>query len=301
MKILKKHIDIYNKGLQLNNFDIRQKKFIIDLMHEYETSNYLIKYIKNLSIDNNESFEKVYLNSDVVWQLWFQGIDKAPPIVKSCFNSVDKHCSEMEIIRLTEKSIENYIEIPGFVYDKKRKGLISNVNFSDLLRVYLLSEHGGIWIDSTVYLTSKIDKIKNNNLFVFSTTPIDYRGIGNIVASSWYIQAAKNSQIFINMKAAMTNFWKNENTCYHHYYFHLFFALIVNEYKDCQKEWENVPFYSNVPPHVMQMELFNEYNEERFNEIANMSPVHKLTFYGGEDFNTKKKNTLYEYIISELC
>lgn len=299
MNLIKKCNNILQNGLRLNQLGNSQKAFINDLMHEYESTKYIAKYVKNINED--ELFKTTNENKDIIWQLWFQGIDDAPQIVKSCFQSVDYHCNDSEIIRLTEKNIENYVNIPGFIYDKKRKGLISNVNFSDVLRVYLLAQHGGTWMDSTVYLTDKIDKIKNNNLFLFSTTPIDLRGVGNIKASSWYIQASKNSQIFNKMKFAMTNFWMNEDTSYHHYYFHLFFALLINEYKDCQEEWEKVPFVSNVPPHVLQMELFNEYNEERFKEIINMSPVHKLTFYGGNEFNTEKKNTIYHHIISNLC
>ena len=47
-------------------------------------------------------------------------------------------------------------------------GTISNTHFSDLIRLNLLNQYGGTWIDSTCLQTEKIpDYIKNSNLFLY--------------------------------------------------------------------------------------------------------------------------------------
>ena len=39
---------------------------------------------------------------------------------------------------------------------KKDKGIITRTNYSDLLRLSLLAKHGGMWMDSTFFVTEPI-------------------------------------------------------------------------------------------------------------------------------------------------
>jgi hypothetical protein len=166
----------------------------------------------------------------------------------------------------------------------------------------LLAEHGGTWLDSTVMLTSPIpNHILNTPFFCFSTSPKELSGTGNTLASSWFIHSIHNHIIMKSIKTLFFEYWKYENSKRHCYLFHLLFALAVSSNEDCKKEWEKVPFFSNVPPHVLQLELFKNYNEERFEQIKRMSSIHKLTFYGGEEFDTKKNNTFYDVLINRSC
>jgi hypothetical protein len=47
----------------------------------------------------------------------------------------------------------------------------------------------------------------------------------------------------------------------------------------------------------MQFELFKPYDPHRLEEIKRMSDVHKLTFYGGSEFDANRKATLYQHLI----
>lgn len=274
------------------------KKKIKSIINEDYVLNYLEKYSYVLEDNTYDDNKSEYKNK--VWQLWFQGIEKAPPIVRKCIDSVEKYIDNRDIIILDEKNIHHYIEIDPIIYDKKRKGYISNVNFSDILRAYLLANHGGTWIDSTVFLTGKIDKLlSDNNLFCYSTTPYELLGYSNILASSWFIHSNEENKIFKAIKKIIREFWLYENNCLHHYYFHLIFLLAINKNENCRNEWNSVPFYSNVPPHILQMELFNKYNKKRFDQILEMSPVHKLTYYGGSEFKPDLKGTYFDYIVNK--
>ena len=67
---------------------------------------------------------------------------------------------------------------------------------------------------------------------------------------------------------------------------------------ECRNIFEVMPFYSNVPPHILQMELFKPYSARRFSEIASMSPIHKLTHYGDKSFNPDLPETMYQHILT---
>ena len=75
---------------------------------------------------------------------------------------------DKDIIVLTSKNFLEYVSFPGYIIDKYKKGFIENAHFSDLLRLELLNTYGGLWIDSTVLVTDKInDTFFDNELFVF--------------------------------------------------------------------------------------------------------------------------------------
>ena len=63
------------------------------------------------------------------------------------------------------------------------------------------------------------------------------------------------------------------------------------EYKG---EFNKTPFFSNLPCHVMQRELFNQFDQKRFEQIKKMSAVHKLTY---KFANKEIAGTIYEYIL----
>ena len=87
------------------------------------------------------------------------------------------------------------------------------------------------------------------------------------------------------------DWWKNHNHLYHYFLVHFFFTIACEFYKD---EWQKIPFFSNLPCHVMQRELFNKFDQKRFEQIKKMSAVHKLTY---KFANQETAGTIYEYLL----
>lgn len=94
--------------------------------------------------------------NEPIWVMWQQGISNAPDIVKCCVNSVIRNNPEHEVILLTEDNVMDYVELPDFVLEKFKQGIISRQHFADMVRLYLLYVYGGAWIDATVLNTEKI-------------------------------------------------------------------------------------------------------------------------------------------------
>jgi len=51
------------------------------------------------------------------------------------------------------------VHIPDWVKAKQEAGIITRTNLSDLLRLSLLAEHGGLWLDSTFYCSGPLEKM----------------------------------------------------------------------------------------------------------------------------------------------
>jgi hypothetical protein len=246
---------------------------------------------------NRSSSVRTRVPSNRVWQLWFQGEACAPEIVKACLSSVRLHLGNREIILLNKDNIEDYISIPGHIYDRKEQGCISNGHFSDIIRTFLLAEYGGTWLDATVYLTAPpLPAFLRGQLFAFRMTSPALMGAGSVVASSWFLHSDGDNCLFATIRDLLTEYWHHESDCRHYYNFHLMFALAVRESKQCEQLWKAVPYYSNVPSHILQFELFHRFDAVRFDEIKQMTPVHKLTHYGDIEYTPQKLHTFYAHL-----
>lgn len=251
------------------------------------------KYKKLLFRHNTDVKEQ--LESEYVWICWFQGIENAPNLVKACYKSVKKYMPNKKIILLTEKNYTNYISFPKHIVDRINKKLIPYACLSDLIRLELLDNYGGIWIDSTVFLTEKPSILYNKkyDLFVFKNISLYRKQQLAVVASSWLIKSEQGNPIIRLTKELMYEYWKNYNRLIIYSLIHVMFSLATEVY---DKEWEKVPSYSNIPPHILQFELLDKYNSERFNQIKKMSNIHKLN----HRIVTSNKDTNYYHIISDM-
>ncbi|MDR0914085.1 MAG: capsular polysaccharide synthesis protein [Oscillospiraceae bacterium] len=94
--------------------------------------------------------------SKKIWVLWWQGVENAPPLVKICINSIIKNSNGHEVVLLNENNYLNYAKIPREIINKYKKGKIGRAHFSDILRISLLEEHGGLWLDATILVAKPI-------------------------------------------------------------------------------------------------------------------------------------------------
>lgn len=86
-----------------------------------------------------------------VWACWWQGEEEAPAIVKACLASIRAAAGDHEVIVLDDNNYRQYADLPDWIVEKYEKGVISRTQFSDVLRFTLLSQHGGIWMDATLF------------------------------------------------------------------------------------------------------------------------------------------------------
>ena len=63
-----------------------------------------------------------------------------------------------ELILITLDNYLNYANIPDYIVKKFNDGLITYTTYSDVLRNYLIRDNGGLWIDSSVFVSNKISK-----------------------------------------------------------------------------------------------------------------------------------------------
>lgn len=120
--------------------------------------------------------KKKKVSNKVIWQYWGQGVNNGaniPEVVRICFDSVDKYKEDYEVVRLSDETISEYIDLPPFVYEKlKYNDAFTRTFFSDLLRVALLTTYGGVWLDATILLTDRLPQAYSEmGYFICTSAP----------------------------------------------------------------------------------------------------------------------------------
>lgn len=273
-------------NLTFSKFEWEQKEKIDNyICFKYVEKKYK-KFLNKLEYTKNTN-----QFSNKVWWCWFQGEENAPDLNKACLKSLRKNLFDREIIVITDKNYKKYIELPEYIYEKYNKGIITKTHFSDILRANLLVKYGGTWIDSSVLCTSYDKDLFDNNLFVYQNWKT---GDNSIVASSWFITSEVNNPILKDTLYLLNEYWKKHDYLVNYFLFHFFFTMASKKYNE---QWKKIDRFSNIPPHILQFELLEEYSIDRFKQIEKMSSFHKLN--QKLDFSKCKGNTNYDYIIKK--
>ena len=128
-----------------------KNKFILSRLEE----SYLFLIDKYKSIPNKNT-NNVLSNERNIWVMWWQGEQEAPPIVRMCINSIRKNSNGAKVTVITKYNYTDYISIQDYIIEKQEAGYISFAHLADIMRVFLIAEHGGLWLDSTIYVSKPI-------------------------------------------------------------------------------------------------------------------------------------------------
>jgi len=254
------------------------------------------KYKKKLE-EFSEFYNKnlVHEMSNNVWVCWLQGIENAPLIVQKCYESLQKNLKNKKIILITEDNYKNYIQFPEFIQKKIDLKIITKTHMSDMLRLELLTKYGGTWIDATVLCTS--NRIPNymfeSDLFLFQCLKPGRDGHA-IFPSSWFITASSNNKLLLLTRDLLYLYWEKNNKLIDYFLFHIFLQIVLESYPE---EWQKVVPFDNSVPHILQLRLFENYNDDIWKALCQMTPFHKLT-YKFDFQKTTDKNTYYNILFT---
>lgn len=126
----------------------------------------------------------------IIWMYWDQGYDQAPAVVKACINSWMIRNPEWRVELLDCRSAHRYLAGDTSWFELENLCLAHR---SDLLRLYLLKEYGGVWTDVTTVcmrpLDEWIESVSGSGFFCFDRPGAD-RPIAN-----WFIAATPHNYL----------------------------------------------------------------------------------------------------------
>lgn len=233
-----------------------------------------------------------------IWICWWQGIGNAPEIVKACIDSIKRNAGGYEVIVITDGNYQKYVKFPDWLEEKRKNGIISRTIYSDLLRLNLLSQYGGIWIDSTFFCTGTCfeDYIK---LPLWSIKRPDYLHCS--IASGYFANYSlgcdyEHRYVFAAVRDFLYNYWK----CYDRLVDYLLtdYAIVLVQ-KHIHKIADD---FANIEPNnkwcdELYKVLGQPYDETTWKRICEDTKLYKLTWKQSFPKEVDGKQTFYGRLI----
>jgi len=203
--------------------------------------------------------------------LWFQGFDKAPDVVKWCVHSWKHYNPTWKIILLDNNNLHEYVDLSKLTFDED----IQLCHLSDMVRMILLRDHGGLWVDATAFCHKPLDDwlpaYSTSGFFAFD------RYLPDLMIANWFLYAEKGHPIITQ--------WCNETLYYYqvhgkaHTYFvhHHIFEQLYHRDVVFQQCWDKVPKLSGAIPHTLQIADFFKTTGRRDIDSKRV-PVYKLSY-----------------------
>lgn len=266
---------------------LRERKILAQHRRVAAICEQLIAEYRQRPISFTFTQKVVFDTEKIVWQYWAQGFDSVPDVVRQCLDSVDRYATGYKIIRLSDDTLSDYLDLPDFLSAKRP--MMTTAHFSDLLRLMLLKTYGGIWMDATVLLTGPIpEEYAQSDFFVFRRDPAEpnYRYWRNVYAYyfgwakgfrvnmlSSFMVAKRGNRIISGLCDLMLLWWQ-KNDSFPDYFF---LQIMTDVY--CRLAPQESILVSDTFPHYLQQSISDpDFNLMEPEEIKKSIPIHKLTY-----------------------
>jgi len=207
-----------------------------------------------------------------IWMLWQQGWDQAPPIVELSARSWRDGNPGWQLHLIDERSLPEH----ATGYARIAAPRASRQARANLARLSLLAEHGGVWVDSSLYCARPLDDwlpaLAAAGLFVFSW-PRPYRPL-----ESWFIAAAHPSPPIETWLQVATDYWQSFSRPHHYFWMEYLFEALTRHDPTISRAWELMPKLSALGPLLVNANAFDRDAPAAVFEAVRdrVVPVHKL-------------------------
>ena len=225
-----------------------------------------------------------------IWVFWGQGKDKMPALVKACYNKMIQNNPNVQFIDMG--NVRSFVNIPEIVYEKLNRKEISYTNFSDILRNSLLAQHGGVWIDSTVWFPHKMPNIiQECTIFSPHNVESDTTLVGYALGSNKIA-----SVTFSFMRDMLTAVCVKEKTWPDYLLMGYLFDFASKNIPATKTAIDETP--QNNTRRFMLFALMNKpWNEEVYNDLIKDNFIFKLSYKANYKLTCDGEKTFYAQLI----
>ncbi len=234
-----------------------------------------------------------------IWICWWQGEENAPPVVKRCIESIRRSAGSHTVTLITEENFREYADIPDWVYEKFQKGIITRTNLSDLLRLSLLAQHGGMWLDTTFFCTADccLDDYFQHPLWSIKRPDYLHCSIASGYFAGYSLMSSyENRYAFSVIRDFFLKYWEQSDKLID--YLLVDYMIVLAQKHD---ERINELFRRIVPNNSNCDELFkelgNEFTKEGWERLQEATCLYKLSWKHTFPKTKKGKKTYFASLL----
>lgn len=247
--------------------------------------NYYEKFTKN-QIENFKTYQQDN-NGEVVkkiWVCWWQGYDAMPELCKMCYHNLKRYVpKDYALTLITSENYREFVELPPIILDKVNKGILPITQFSDILRNALLYKIGGLWIDSSIWITpGYFDSVDwNKNFWSIKLDHVfkEYM-IGQVVSgcrwSSFNMYGKKGNLANRFVYEALCKFYTEHDQTLDYFGQNFFFRVAYNNVPQITKLIDEIPL-SNSHVYYLFLQMNKPFSEAKWKEMCSDQGAFKLS------------------------
>lgn len=229
-----------------------------------------------------------------IWIFWWQGEKTMPPVVKSCYKSVLRNAEKHSVILITEDNINEYVDIPQYIYEKIKEKKMTLTHFSDILRENLLYKHGGIWMDATIYMSAPFSK----EMYEYEYYSIK----GAFEEWEWtgFFQAAGKGNVFAKAVTHLFNcYWKEHDCLISYLLIDCFLAVARKHSVVIDRMIAELPQKDSSIFLLNNQFLDRVYDKDEMERLCGKCNLHKLSYKYPHKESSDGKITFWGWLIDE--
>lgn len=245
--------------------------------------------------------ERKTTSGGIIWVFWWTGENDAPDVVKACIKSIRRNANGHKVVMLDKNNISEFVKLPDFIDIKHEMGKIGHAHYSDVVRFALLSKYGGMWIDSTVFLSQQVP----NDLFskeFYTAKAVDCSSY-YFSHSRWvgYFLAGSNTfPLFTFVRDMLFEYWKNTDIVIDYLLMDYIIDIAYRYIPNVKAAIDDVPD-NNLERGQLMKKINDPYSKDLFDVLENGETfLSKLSWRYGNPVPTNSDGSLtnYGYLLS---
>lgn len=253
---LLKYLNNFGFKMTMNHFAIglRASLGLCTSCKEEELNKTKINYLKSEFEKDIELLKKEYKSCDcginkTIYTFWDS--KNKPDLVKMCENSLVNNIADIKFICLNDDTLMRYCLIPQSIMEKYKKGVISKTHFSDIIRVNLLYQSGGCWLDSTIFASGELDFIFKNNFWTMRRPQKkEDHSIAQGRWTSFAMASNKNNKLVYYLSNLFEKYWEKHNEMIDYFLIDMFISILYNDDIEIKKMIDAVEI-NNIDYHKL--------------------------------------------------
>lgn len=215
-----------------------------------------------------------------VWVMWWQGEEGMPALVRRTFASIKEHSLGMEVVLISRENVGEYVKLPKHIVGRIESGSVTFTTLSDYVRFYLLSNYGGVWVDSTMLFTQDMPRDVIEREF-FTIKRVRTASKVDVSRSRWNGQflsaTVRHYRVFEMMRLLWESYWREFDWNLEYFTIDHLVSIVYDKDSVVREVIDNVE-PSNEELYQLMSMLNETFSAQTWKEIVDSQPCHKLSY-----------------------
>lgn len=234
-----------------------------------------------------------------VWICWWTGLDTAPKLIRRCVQSVVSMAGDHPVNIITKENYKEFLIIPTYMIEKVDRGEMGLAHLADYIRVKLLAEHGGLWLDATIFCSQSIPELCFELPLFSCKGPVRKSGyISDYRWTTFCLGGWKGSVFYRFLVRAFECYWETQNRAIDYLFFdHL--ILLAYEHLSVTRDLLDAIPDNNVHRDDLQAAMNDRRPASMFEHIVHPdTALYKLSWRETYSETTEQnEDSVYKFFI----